>query len=69
MDDLVDGSFCLAYCCLSLGFSLISFEVSVVILTLPAFSRQSTLGIEVSAASFTKCFWFSAMSEAFGINE
>ena len=50
-DDLVDGSFCLAYCRLSLRFSLNQFTVSLFILTLSAFSRQSTLGIEVSAAS------------------
>ena len=72
MDDLVGGSFCLAYFRLSLRFSLISFKVSLFILTLSAFSRQSTLGIEVSVVSFmesTKCFWYSSMSEAFGVNE
>ena len=42
MDDLVDGSFCLVYCRLSLRFSLISFKVSLLCLTLSAFSRQST---------------------------
>ena len=72
MDDLIDGSFCFAYCRLSLHFSLISFKVSLFILTLSVSSRQSALGIEVSAASFmesTKCFWYSFMSEAFGVNE
>ena len=72
MDDFVDGSFCLTYCRLSLRLSLISFKVSLFILTLSAFSRQSTLGIEMSAASFmesAKCFWYSSMSEAFGVNE
>ena len=68
MDDLVDGRFCLAYCRLSLRFSLVSFKVSLFILTLSAFSRQSTSEIEMSAASFmesTKYFWYSSMSEAF----
>ena len=72
MDVLVDGSFCLVYCRLNLHFSSISFKVSFSILTLSAFSRQSTLGIEVSVASFmmsTKCFWYSSMSEAIGVNE
>ena len=69
MDDLVDGSFCLAYRRLSLRFSLISFKVSLSVLTLLILSQQSTLGIVVSAASFmesTKCFWYSSMSEVFG---
>ena len=59
-------------CHLSLRFPLISFKVSLFILTLSAFSRQSTLGIEVSTVSFmesTKCLLYSSMSEAFGVNE
>ena len=72
MDALVDGSFYLAYCRLSLRFSLISFKVSLFILTLSAFSRQFSLETEVSVASFmesTKCLWYSPLSEAFGVNE
>ena len=58
MNDLVDDSFCLAY------FSLISFKVSLFILTQSIFSRQFTLEIVTSAASFmeaTKCFRYSSM--------
>ena len=72
MDDLVDDSFCLAYYRLSLRYSLISFRVSLFVLTVSAFLRQSSLGNEVSAASFiesTKCFWYSSMSEAFRVNQ